>query len=168
MDPELIAFLKAEFGAINARLDGHDARFESIDSRFKSIDGQFKSMQDQMDSRFDKVEEQNRHTHVLIEDLQSDVQLLAEGHGAQDESPWTTECLPFEAGLRSSKPPMRASASEPKHRWKIDRRFDEAETGRKEDRGHLEAMMKATFLQLSRRDDELEERTELVLRSAPE
>ncbi len=164
MDPELIAFLKAEFGSINARLDrvdtrlgdvdtrlggvetrlggvetrlgGVDARLDGHDARFKGIDGQFKGMQDQMDSRFDKVEEQNRHTHVLIEDLQSDVQLLAEGHGAQDE--------------------------------KIDRRFDEAETGRKEDRGHLEAMMKATFLQLSRRDDELEERTELVLRSAPE
>ncbi len=124
MDRELITFLKAQFEGVNRRLDGMDARFDGNDAKFKSID-----------RRFDEVKEQNRHTHVLIEDLKSEVQLLAEGHAAQDE--------------------------------KIDRRFDEAETGRKEDRGHLEAMMKGTFLHLSRRDDELEEQwAELVLRAA--
>ena len=64
MDPELIAFLKAEFGSIDARFD---------------------KMQNQMNRRFDEAQEQNRHTQVLIEDLHSDVKLLAEGHEAQDE-----------------------------------------------------------------------------------
>ncbi len=165
MDPELIAFLKAEFSGINARLDsidarldGHDARFDGVDARFDGVDARFDGIDarfdsvdarfdsvdarfdgqdtrfDGIDRRLDKVEEQNRHTHMLIEDLQSKAQLLAEGHAAQDE--------------------------------KIDRRFDEAETGRKENRGHLEAMLKGTFLHLSRRDDELEERTVPALRSA--
>jgi len=62
------------------------------------------------------------------------VELLAEGHEAQDE--------------------------------KIDRRFDQVEDGRKEDRGHLETLIKASFLHLSRRDDELEERAEMALRSS--
>ena len=46
---------------------------------------------------------------------------------------------------------------------KIDRRFDQAESGRKEDRAHLEGMMKGLFISLSRRDDELEERIEAAV-----
>ncbi len=130
MDPELIAFLKAEFSAINVRLDGHDARFDGINARLDGHDVRFEGF----DRRFDEIQEHNRHTRILVEDLQSDIRLLVEGHNALDE--------------------------------KIDRRFDEAETMRKDDRGHLEAMMKAMFRQLDRRDDELEAQTELALRSA--
>ncbi len=85
-------------------------------------------------AEFGALQEQNRHTRMLIEDQQSDMRLLVEGHTALDE--------------------------------KIDRRFDEADIRREEDRGHLEAMMGAMFRQLKRRDDELEEQTEVALRTA--
>ncbi len=115
-DRELIAHL-------DAKLEGFASH---IDAQFEGIAHRFENLQAQMDRHFDKSREQNRHTHVLVEDLHSKIQILAEGHAAKDE--------------------------------KIDRRFDQAEVGRREGRDHLEGMMKAIFVILSRRDDQLEER----------
>ncbi len=79
-DRELITFLKAKFEGIEARFEGIDARFDGIDARFDGIEGRL----DGHDRRFDEIEEQNRHTHVVLESMRSKVELLAEGHEAQD------------------------------------------------------------------------------------
>ncbi len=104
MDRELIAHLDAKLEGftdrIDAKLEGFASRIDSriagvdrrlddlqsqMDSRFGEVDSRFGEMQVQMDSRFDETQEQNRHTHVLLEKVRSQVQLLAEGHAAQDE-----------------------------------------------------------------------------------
>ncbi len=71
-DRELIAHLDALKSHMDSKFDGIDRRFEQmqgqIDRRFKGID-----------ARLDKTEEQIRHTHVLVEGLDSDVKAIAEG-----------------------------------------------------------------------------------------
>ncbi len=56
------------FDGIEQRLDGHDQRFDGIEQR---LDGH--------DQRFDKMETEFRHTRILLEKLESNVQLVAEG-----------------------------------------------------------------------------------------
>ncbi len=61
MEPELIHYLDQRFGKI-------DRQFAKIDARFEKVD-----------ARLEENKEQIRHTHVVIEDLRSDVQGVAEG-----------------------------------------------------------------------------------------
>ncbi len=68
MDHELIAYLDERFHRI-------DQRFEQIDQRFEQIDGRFKRVEDRLETLDTAV----RHTNVLVEDLRSDVHLIAEG-----------------------------------------------------------------------------------------
>ena len=67
MDPELLAYFDQHFSSLNQRFDGIDQRFDGIDQRFDGID-----------QRLDNLETEVRHAHVLIEDLQGKVQLVAE------------------------------------------------------------------------------------------
>jgi archaellum component FlaC len=68
------------FGTIDQRFDTIDQRFGTIDQRFGTIDQRF----DTIDQRIDQVEEGVRHTQVLVEDVRSDVRLLAEGVSSFD------------------------------------------------------------------------------------
>jgi len=75
MDQELKAYLEERFGRIDARFEQMDRRFEQIDARFEKVDARF----EQVDARFEQVDTAIRHTHVLLEAVQSDVRLVAEG-----------------------------------------------------------------------------------------
>ncbi len=70
---------------IDGRLDGMDGRLDSMDGRLDGLDGRLDELQTQTDRRFDETREQNRHTHILMEEFRSQIQALAEGHAAQDE-----------------------------------------------------------------------------------
>jgi chromosome segregation ATPase len=106
MDQELIAYLDARFREtsqeiqgfrqetaqrfeqIDSRFEQIDSRFEQTDSRFEQIDSRFEqtdSRFEQIDSRFERVETAIRHTHVLVEGLRSDIQMLGEGVMGIDE-----------------------------------------------------------------------------------
>ncbi len=144
-DRELFAFLESKFEGIDRRLAEtqeqirenrtliEDTRNQVRENRtliqgnrtlIEDTRNQVRENRTEIRENRDRI----RGTHVVAEDLRSKLQILAEGHIAQDE--------------------------------KIDRRFDQAETGRREDRDHLEAMIKGVFVNLDRRDDGLEERIE--------
>jgi hypothetical protein len=65
MDPELIAYL---------------------DERFRESSQQIQGLREETSQRFDKVEEQLRLTDVRVEGLQGQIQLVAEGVAAGNES----------------------------------------------------------------------------------
>lgn len=70
------------FDKADQRFDEVDQRFERIDQRFDEADQRFERIDhrfDKADLRFGSIDEQFRATHVLIEDLHSKVQTVAEG-----------------------------------------------------------------------------------------
>ena len=73
MDQETREFLQEHLGRIGERLDGFDQRFETIDQRFERVD-----------RRFDALEEETRHTRVLVEGLHTRLQAVAEGFATVD------------------------------------------------------------------------------------
>lgn len=68
MDPELLAFLKENFDSINQRFRSMDQRFDAMDRRF-----------DALDQRVEKIDERVGHNQVIMEALQSKIELVAEG-----------------------------------------------------------------------------------------
>ena len=64
-------------GKISDKLEEHDKHFESIDNHFESIDNRFESI----DNRFESLETDVRHTRMLIEKQEHNVQLIAEQYG---------------------------------------------------------------------------------------
>ena len=64
-------------GKISDKLEEHDKHFESIDNHFESIDNRFGSI----DNRFESLETDVRHTRMLIEKQEHNVQLIAEQYG---------------------------------------------------------------------------------------
>lgn len=77
MDPETREFLQDQFGRIDERLEGFDHRFERVDQ-------QFTALREDIDRRFENVEEEIRHTRILVEGLKSDLQAVAEGFDTVD------------------------------------------------------------------------------------
>lgn len=79
MDTELIAYLDRRFDGLaehfDHRLDQVDHRLDRIDQRLDQHDQRF----EQIDHRFERVDDQLRGIHVLIEGLDSKIQLVAEG-----------------------------------------------------------------------------------------
>ena len=71
-------------GKISDKLEEHDKHFESIDNRFESIDNRFESIDNRLesiDNRFESLETDVRHTRMLIEKQEHNVQLIAEQYG---------------------------------------------------------------------------------------
>ena len=64
-------------GKISDKLEEHDKHFESIDNHFESIDNRFESI----DNRFESLETDVRHTRMLIEKQEHNVQRIAEQYG---------------------------------------------------------------------------------------
>ena len=64
-------------GKISDKLEEHDKHFESIDNHFESIDNRFGSI----DNRFESLETDVRHTRMLIEKQEHNVQFIAEQYG---------------------------------------------------------------------------------------
>lgn len=92
MDQELIAYFDRNFQEVSRQIVGLreemtqrfeqvDARFEQVDARFDQVDARF----EQVDGRFEQVDEAIRHNRVLIEDVRSDLKLLAEGLVSNNE-----------------------------------------------------------------------------------
>ena len=82
------AEMKSQFAEADQRFAQVDQRFERIDQRFEQVDQRFA----QVDDRFDKVDERldaldaritsegiatRRHFDVVVEDVKSDIRLLA-------------------------------------------------------------------------------------------
>ena len=68
MDQDLKAYLEELAGRLERRLDRVDERLDRMEGRHE-----------QMDGRLDQMETEIRHTRVLVEDLRSDLRLVAEG-----------------------------------------------------------------------------------------
>ena len=75
MDQELRTFLQEQFQEIRQRFEKIDGRFEKIDGRFEQVDNRFEAA----DGKMDGLREEVHHTRILMEDMQGNVRLLAEG-----------------------------------------------------------------------------------------
>ena len=93
MDPELVGYLDERFAYLDQRFEAVDRRFDAMDQRFDAMDHRFDAMDhrfDAMDQRFDaierrqdgtdaRLEDTRRHLGILIENLDSKIQTVAEG-----------------------------------------------------------------------------------------
>ncbi len=68
-----------EFHSVRGRFDGVDQEFHSVRGRFDGVDQEFHSVREENAQRFDKLETEVRRVHVVVENLQDVVQLVAEG-----------------------------------------------------------------------------------------
>jgi multidrug resistance efflux pump len=75
-DQELVAYFDAQFRAMSEKVD---AQFRAVDAQFRAVDAQFSSMSEQIESLRTEFADESRQTRVVVEDLRSDVQLVAEG-----------------------------------------------------------------------------------------
>jgi hypothetical protein len=73
VDQELRAYLEEMEARLEARAD---ERFAGLEGR---VDSRFARLEARMDERFEKVETEGRHTRVLLEGMNDNVRLLAEG-----------------------------------------------------------------------------------------
>ncbi len=102
VDPELRAYLRERFDAVDRRFDAVDGRFDTVDRRFNAVDGRFDAVDDRFDAldqrfgaadqridgvdqrldtvdrRFVALETEVRHSGVLIEQVRHEVQVVAE------------------------------------------------------------------------------------------
>ncbi len=94
-DRDLFAYLDTRFDGIDHRFEKMQAQLdrveETMDRRFEEMqgqmDGRFKEMQghlnrveETMDRRFEETHNQIRHTNVVVEELRSKIEMVAEGH----------------------------------------------------------------------------------------
>jgi len=86
MDPELIAYLDERFRGIDQRFQGIDQQFQGIDEQFRESSQQISQRFDKLDKRLDQMDEQLRLTDVRVEGLQSQIQVVAEGVAAGNET----------------------------------------------------------------------------------
>ena len=89
LDPELIEYLERRFEAIDRRFDAIDERFEAIDRRFEANDGRFEAIDgrfEAIDGRFADNDNRFRELHILIEHLDSKIEMVAEGVIANGEA----------------------------------------------------------------------------------
>jgi hypothetical protein len=75
VDQELKVFLKEMEARLGERFAHMDERFARMDERFARIDERF----DHIDERFEELETEVRQTRVLVEAVDSNVRLVAEG-----------------------------------------------------------------------------------------
>jgi len=109
MDPELIAYLdrrfdevdrrfdevNRRFDATDNRLDGLEGRFDGLEGRFDGLEGRFDGLEgrfdglegrfDGLEGRFERLEDTVHLMGVRIENIESKVELLAEGQGGLRE-----------------------------------------------------------------------------------
>ncbi len=69
MDLELVAYLDQRFTGL----------VETMDRRFDAVDGRFDVMERRQDALDARIEDTRRHLGVLIENLDSKIQTVAEG-----------------------------------------------------------------------------------------
>lgn len=88
MDPELIAYLDSRFAFLDSRFAQQDARFTQLDQRFEAIGQRFEAIDQRfeaIDRRFDDVQQDVREVHILVEEMDRRVELVAEGVMANTE-----------------------------------------------------------------------------------
>ena len=174
-DRELIAYLDNQFAKIGARFEGIDAKFEGIDAKFEGIDARFEGIDarfEGIDARLEELKDQMDHRFETLQD-QTDRRFET----LQDQTDRRFETLQDQTDRRFDQTQGQIRrvhvAVEDLHckvqivaegyaalDEKIDRYHQASRVGRREDRTHIEAVMKAMYVNLSRRDDDLEERIE--------
>lgn len=93
MDQDLIAYFDARFRELSQQIaesrEETIRRFEQVDKRFEQVDKRFEQVDNRLeqgDRRFGNLEETTRHIFVVVEDLRSQIQLIAErGDGLADK-----------------------------------------------------------------------------------
>ena len=82
MAEDLLPYLERQFSAINQQFATVNHQFATVNQRLDSIDQRLESVDQRLDSvdqRLEAVETNVRGAYVLIEDLQDQVRLVAEG-----------------------------------------------------------------------------------------
>ncbi len=93
MDRELIEYFDKQFksfdeklgafdeklGAFDEKLGAFDEKLESLERRFDEAEHGAERNRQEAEQRFDRLDGKIRQTHVLIEDVRSDVKGVAEG-----------------------------------------------------------------------------------------
>jgi archaellum component FlaC len=79
---ERFARMDERFTRVDERLERMDERFARVDERFARVDERLERMDERftrVDERFERMETEVRHTGVLVEAVNANVRLLAEG-----------------------------------------------------------------------------------------
>ena len=149
MDPELIAYFDANFGSITRRLE---------------------DMQGQIDRGFDETQSHIRENRTAIEANRTAIE--ANRTAIEANRTAIKENRTAIKENRSANRETRVLVEEVRskietvaegfvlHGERMERDSEAANTARKQDRAHFEGLMKALFVDLTRRDDALEERIE--------
>lgn len=72
----LVTDLRKDFRGLDVRVGGFEGRFDGLESRFDNLEGRFDGLTHQVVQNTDAI----RHNGVRIEMMQSDINLLSEGH----------------------------------------------------------------------------------------
>ncbi len=72
MDAELVGYLDERFAVV-------DQRFATIDRRFDAVDQRFEAMGRRQDTTDARLEDTRRHLGILIENLDTKIQMVSEG-----------------------------------------------------------------------------------------
>jgi chromosome segregation ATPase len=100
LDPELVTYLDRRFDTVDQRFDTVDQRFEAIDRKFEAIDRKFEAIDgkfealdgkfEALDGKFEaidrKVDDKVGEVRVLLEHLDTKIQLVAEGVVANNQA----------------------------------------------------------------------------------
>ncbi len=156
-DRELFAYLETKFEGIDRRLE--QTHEQILENRIL-IQENRTLIQDTRD-QVRKNQTEIRENRTLIEDTQSQVREnraeIRENRAEISENRDRIRGVHVLGEDQRTRLQILAEGYTAQDE-KIDRRFAEAESERRRDRDHLEALIKGTFVHLSRRDDDLEER----------
>ena len=72
MDRELLEYLEGKFSQF-------EGRFSQLEEKFENLEFRLEGFREEASERFDRLEGKIRQSHVLIEDVRSDVKGVAEG-----------------------------------------------------------------------------------------
>jgi uncharacterized protein YoxC len=87
MDPDLLAYLNQQFSSI-------EERFLETGKQIQSLREEFQDFRKETVQRFERVDDDVRGVHIVLEDLQGTVRLVAEGvTGVREELKQNTEEL---------------------------------------------------------------------------
>lgn len=84
MDTELRAFLEDRFGRLEGRMDRFEQRLEALEQRMGGFEQRLEVLEQCMggfEQRLHEIERETSRLGVLLESMQQQVRLVAEGHG---------------------------------------------------------------------------------------
>jgi hypothetical protein len=86
LDPELVTYLDRRFDTVDQRFDAVDRKFDAIDRKFEAIDRKFEAIDGKFGAIDRKVDDKVGEVRVLLEHLDTKIQLVAEGVVANSQA----------------------------------------------------------------------------------